>query len=141
MEIKEYLDRYRKAIKDIERKQRLLKELKQDAISLHGVDYSKSRVSKTRNTEADYVHRLEQVDSLEIAIKRDIVKAEEIREEITSFFNTNLDPMTAFIMGLRYIDGYTWDKIALISNYSEVTVRRKHRAGLEVCEKVIDNLK
>lgn len=136
MEIKEYLDRYRKAIKDIERKQRLLKELKKDSISLQGIDYTKSRVSKTRNTEADYVHRLEQVDSLERTIKKDIVKAQEIREEIAAFLNTYLDPLTAFILALRYIDGYTWDKIALISNYSEATVRKKYRMGLEVCEKL-----
>ena len=107
----EELNCHRLMVNDLEAAEELLAHVK--ASALHSSNFEEPTCSPytIRNRTQRIVVRCAELES-EIAGQQKAVKASEGR--IQAFIDTIQDRRTAFIFGLRFLDGYEWPRVAEI---------------------------
>lgn len=134
MTAKEYLNRYRRLNVYIDCKLEQIAQLRALA----------ARVSPTRgsgntgNTSDRVGITVAKIVDLERTIDREIDKLITIREEITDVISTIDDTDIRTLLEYRYINGWSWRRIAAKMHYSEKHVTGYlHRKALHDIQKLI----
>ena len=104
-------------------------ELMSDTIS--GPNYDAEHIDKTRDLDAPFVKWvIKKIDTeAEVAKLEDelVIKVDALMETIDKLEST--DEKT--VLMLRYVNNLSWDDIANKTNYSESSIFRFHRLGLQ----------
>nr|DAW55822.1 MAG TPA: Protein of unknown function (DUF722) [Caudoviricetes sp.] len=77
---------------------------------------------------------VERMDELEAELAEQIVERVTIRREIGQAIDRVPDERLARLLRLRYIDGMTWERVAVEMHYSYMQVCRMHGKALDVIE-------
>jgi len=80
-----------------------------------------------KGSETDIINRI--VD-LEQEIKRDIDRLIDARQEISQLIETVTNDKEKLLLQYRYLDGHTWEKIAVMMNYAWAQTHRIHSNAL-----------
>ena len=80
------------------------------------------------------VSALEHILALEEVLAGQIGRRTEIRREIGQAIDGVPDDRLAHLLRLRYVDGLTWERIAVEMHYSYKQIRRLHGRALNVLE-------
>lgn len=90
-----------------------------------------SDMPKGGNTSGNKIERaIERLDSLAGDLEEQAVRMREAMKQVQSAIQTVPDETLQLLLELRYINGYTWEQIAVKMNYSYVHVCRLHGAAL-----------
>ena len=73
---------------------------------------------------------MDKVLEIDVKINREIDKLQTVRQEIRAALNQLEDENLKLLMEYRYIDGLTWEQIAVKMNYCWRQVCRKHGQAL-----------
>lgn len=125
-ELKEYIETKRE-IKIIEEKIEFLKEKKTSIKSMVITDEPRGC-----NSESDRLGELlgeieeliEQYNKKQLRLMKQQLEIEKCIDKLEDSIDRN-------IMRLKYIDGYTWERICVMLNYSWNGIHKKHRKILE----------
>ena len=79
---------------------------------------------------------VELISAVKRNINREIVKQCHVRNDITAAIESVSDETLRLLLELRYIDGLTWEKIAVKLNYSYMHICRLH--GKAISQLVIE---
>ena len=83
------------------------------------------------STNIDKIHNIcEKVGTLEIHLKNEIVKLENLRLEILGKIEKMGNPNEKIILKFRYVNDLAFDEIAVKTNYSKSMVFKLHRKAL-----------
>lgn len=130
MEVKAYLRTYQPALKYWELCIRRLDEAKEISLRSPKMD------GMPKSGAAGGIEM--QVDRILAAEKR-LSKARDQALKILNDIEDMIDSLGDFdqktVLRLRYIDGLTWDEVAIHANWSQRTVRRIHGRALEELRK------
>lgn len=133
MTAKEYLGQYRRLKTDIDSKTEQLEELRELAgsvshsLSIGGSSGVSDKVGKT----------VAKIIDLENQISRQIDKLLELKKEIEDTIGKVDDPTFILLLTLRYVNGHTFEQIALKMNYCYMQICRLHGKALEAVEKML----
>lgn len=106
-----------------------IETLQAEKQSLHdgfaGVVRSGGPVSRSRKSDptASVPERMEQIAA---KIDRQLTRCMELRDEIEEVINRLEEPTERLLMRKRYIEGKTWEKVAVEMNYSINHIWRLH---------------
>ncbi len=90
-----------------------------------------SDMPKGGNGSGNKIERaIERLDSLAGDLEEQAVRMRESMKQVQSAIQTVPDETLQLLLELRYINGYTWEQIAVKMNYSYVHVCRLHGAAL-----------
>ena len=129
-ELKEYIETKRE-IKIIEEKIEFLKEKKTSIKSMIIDDMPKPEPEQDRL--GDLLGEIEEL--IDIYNKKQI-KLIKQQKEIENVIDKLDNSIERTIMRLRYLNGYTWENICVITNYSWRQVHRYHSKILEKMDKL-----
>lgn len=73
---------------------------------------------------------MDKVLEIDAEINREIDELQTVRQEIRAALNQLEDESLKLLMEYRYIDGLTWDQIAVKMNYSYMQICRLHGKAL-----------
>lgn len=134
MTAKEYLDRYRKLTSYIDCKYEEIRQLRERATRL-----TPSAMFDRNGDISDRVGRTAaRIADLERDICGSITEAAKLQAEITDVINSIDDYDMRTMLTYRYINGWSWRKIAAKMNYSEKHITGYlHRKALQKVEKLI----
>ena len=124
---KKWLLEYRKLDQDIERDMEELQRLKSRAEKITSMVSDMPKGSQ----QGDSLQRsVEKICELKASLNQRIDAAVEKRKEIEAVIETLEDKTLQLLLRYRYIDGMTWEQIALKLNYSYMHVCRLHGQSL-----------
>lgn len=106
-------------------------EYEELANSIPTQNYSRERVSGTRNLEAPFVKWLNKLWDLEIDMKEVEQKLEEKRAEIITVIEALSDENQKSVLMLRYISLLSFNQITNKMYFSLSTIKRWHKEGIE----------
>lgn len=90
-----------------------------------------SDMPKGGNDSGNKIERaIERLDSLSNDLEEQAVRMRESMKQVQSAIQTVPDETLRLLLELRYINGYTWEQIAVKMNYSYVHICRLHGAAL-----------
>lgn len=107
-----------------------LEELRELAFSISGTAFDRIP-SGTRNVEAPFAKTIERIIDQEAEIQREIEELERKQKEIQMTIELLPDVDCRFVLLYRYMQGMTWENIALEMHAGISTVKRWHRKGLD----------
>ncbi len=126
-EKKEYLRRYKAAddeINDLMReKERILSRLTRMTASATGMPHGGGDTDQLTNGVAKIIELEKEIDAK-------VDKLVELRREIEASIETVDSNIQRRLLKLRYIDGMTWERVAVEMNYSYMQVCRLHGKAL-----------
>jgi len=106
-------------------------EYEELANSIPTQNYSRDRVSGTRNLEAPFVKWLNKLWDLEIDMKAVEQKLDEKRAEIITVIEALSDENQKSVLMLRYISLLSFNQITNKMYFSLSTIKRWHKEGIE----------
>ena len=106
-------------------------EYEELANSIPTQNYSRERVSGTRNLEAPFVKWLNKLWDLEIDMKEVEQKLDEKRAEIITVIEALSDENQKSVLMLRYISLLSFNQITNKMYFSLSTIKRWHKEGIE----------
>lgn len=124
------LQTYQREIKTLAEK---IEELRTQAEGVKAIRYDLDRVQTTpeNRQEAIIIRMVEVISKYAAAIVRYHEEVQTRQEQI----NGLADPVQIEILSLRYISGWTLNKIAREKHYSYEWIRHKHGAALQAFQK------
>lgn len=129
MTAKEYLGQYRSAMKEIERRREEIAQL--EALA----EYASPRSDRGGSGVSDRVGRLAaKLADERAALQREIEGLMELREEIKAVIGGVSDPTFRQLLMLRYINGFTFERIAEEMYYTYKWVFVLHGRALAAVE-------
>ncbi|MGN0592023.1 MAG: RNA polymerase sigma factor [Ruminococcus sp.] len=129
---KEELISYKYIKKEIEDIKNRINQLRTEARSPKGVQYSDAYRGRGEPVPAQqrYMERLEELSALYEAKKAELqTSLIAIERAIAS-----LPPELRLMMRYRYIDGYKWEQVNEMMHISEPTSKRMHRKALKLLQ-------
>lgn len=135
MTAKEYLSRYLAANREIDA---LLDQRQQlwDKVTRVTATISPDTVMGGQPTpSSDIIAKLLDIES---EINRKIDLLVDIKRDIEDVINALADDRQRDVLRLRYINGYTWERIAVESHYSYQWVCKLHGYALANIAKILD---
>lgn len=127
-EVKEWLWKYRKLVKQTEALRERLAATREQLTSARALVYDDMpHGSGNLSDLSDVVARLEEQEG---EVLERILEEDNARAEIVDALNT-LPPITRQVMHERYISWRSWERIATRHKLSTSTVHRIHKDGLE----------
>lgn len=106
-------------------------EYEELANSIPTQNYSRERVSGTRNLEAPFVKWLNKLWDLEIDMKEVEQKLDEKRAEIITVIEALSDENQKSVLMLRYISLLSFNQITNKMYFSLSTIKRWHKEGID----------
>lgn len=125
---KEYLNRYKNAVRKYESLQEQEQQLRLEMDGPRAIEYSDMPKVHNQSDLSDYIVRLDKILSKIINKKRDM---QEIRLEIESRIADVNDGVQSRVLYLRYIRFMKWEDICVETGYSWRQVHRTHSEGLK----------
>ena len=126
-EKKKWLLEYRRLEQNIERDMEELQRLESRAEKITSMVSDMPKGSQ----QGDSLQRsVEKICELKVSLNQRIDAAVEKRKEIETVTETLEDKTLQLLLRYRYIDGMTWEQIALKLNYSYMHVCRLHGQSL-----------
>ncbi len=111
---------------------RLLAEIREDRLRL-----AQLAGRLLRENPAGLPERVGELDALKgyrERVEENLSRCTALVEELQSFINEIEDSELRRLFTLRYINGYTWQKVAfLMGGYDESAPRKKHDRYLKLC--------
>lgn len=128
MTTKEYLSQIYLLNVRIRTKRQQAAELRNSIVGISGIDYSGVKVQVTPTPKMqDAIDRLM---SLEERIAQEILEMEQKKEKIIGQINRLRSPLHIQILKMRYIDFFSWEKIAEQTKYSTRQIYRLHENAI-----------
>ncbi len=128
-EKKEYLSQYCVLAKEVER---LSEEINRWQSFAEKITLTYSAQPKGTNTADKIQTAVEKIDCLMRQMANVMVEQAELRSEIYKAVISVNDRTLRLLLSYRYIDGLTWEQIAVKMNYSYVHVCRLHGEALSI---------
>lgn len=125
---KEYLNRYKNAVRKYESLQEQEQQLRIEMDGPRAIEYSDMPKAHNQSDLSDYIVRLDKILNKIINKKRDM---KEIRLEIESKIADVNDGVQSRILYLRYIRFMKWEDICVEIGYSWRQVHRAHSQALK----------
>lgn len=125
---KEYLNRYKNAVRKYESLQEQEQQLRIEMDGPRAIEYSDMPKGHNQSDLSDYIVRLDKILSKIINKKRDM---QEIRLEIESRIADINDGVQSRVLYLRYIRFMKWEDICVEIGYSWRQVHRAHSKALK----------
>lgn len=127
-EKKEYLKRYRKIDRELNQ---LIME-KDEILSLSTkITPTYSDMPKGTGESNKIQSTIEKLEAQENKINQKIYLLYEVKENIEKALHTVEDDTLRVLLRYRYINGFTWEKIAVMMNYGYRNVTRLHGKALK----------
>lgn len=133
---KEYLSRYRNLNIEIDSKTRQLEKLREQATRI--VPEPSDGIPGSGSTSDRLGNAVAKICDLEAEIEAEISRLVELREEIRAAISRVQDSTYRNLLELRYIEGMTFERIAVEMNYSWRQVIRIHGSALYRIKDVIE---
>jgi len=127
-EKKEYLQRYRAAEAECLDIDRRIQELRSRYTS-RAIQYDD--MPKAHNSEHDLSEYAAELDQMEAELKVAYAEAVRIQREIYASLRSMKDGTHRRVLELRYVDGYTFEKIAVLMEFSYQWVCELHGRALQ----------
>lgn len=127
-EKKEYLQRFRAAEAECLDIDRRIRELR-SRYTARAIQYDD--MPKAHNSEHDLSEYAAELDQLEAELKVAYAEAVRIQREIYTAIKAVGDGTLRRVLELRYVDGYTWEKIAVAIDRSYQWVCELHGRALQ----------
>lgn len=122
-----YLSRYRRMSKRIDR---LLEEQSRWRERALKITPTLSQAPGGGGSGSPIERPMDKVLEIDVEINREIDELQIVRQEIRAALNQLEDENLKLLMEYRYIDGLTWEQIAVKMNYCWRQVCRKHGQAL-----------
>lgn len=122
-----YLSRYRRMSKRIDR---LLEEQSRWREMASKITPVLSQAPGGGESGSPIERPMDKVLEIDVEINREIDELQIVRQEIRAALNQLEDENLKLLMEYRYIDGLTWEQIAVKMNYCWRQVCRKHGQAL-----------
>ena len=129
-----WLRRYQEAVAE---QDRLMGEIAQWRSRAEKVSPTLSSLTKSGGDPGRMISAVEHINALEAELAEQIVERVSARREIGQAIGRVPDERLARLLRLRYIDGMTWEKIAVQMDMTYQWVCKLHGKSLELI--VIDN--
>ena len=129
MTAKEYLLRYRTVKREIEDIDMRMAKLRLKYAAPSAIDYSD--MPKAHNTEHDLSDYMAKMDELTDYLISKYTRLRGVEVDIYKRLDRMTDQTERDILRSRYIDGMSWEKIAVKLNYSVRNVTRLHGHALQ----------
>lgn len=129
-EVKEKLNAYRIAYRDIQIVMRRIEEL--DTLSTMTGNMAPKEVSVISSPvlAAQFEDKIIDKAYLEKIVEKEIGKLELIRQEVISMIDMLSDKQQKMLLDMRYLQRMSWKKIIRVMNYSERQIFRIHWQAL-----------
>lgn len=127
-EKKEYLQRYRAAEAECLDIDRRIQDLR-SRYTARAIQYDD--MPKAHNSEHDLSEYAAELDQLESELKESYAEAVKIQREIYASLRSMKDGAHRRVLELRYVDGYTFEKIAVLMEFSYQWVCELHGRALQ----------
>ena len=122
-----YLSRYRRVSKRIDR---LLEEQSRWREMALKITPGLSQTPGGGESGSPIERPMDKVLEIDVEINREIDELQIVRQEIRAALNQLEDENLKLLMEYRYIDGLTWEQIAVKMNYSYMQICRLHGKAL-----------
>ena len=123
-----YLSRYRRLNERIDR---LLEEQRRWRERALKITPTLSQAPGGSESGSPVERPMDKVLEIEEEINREIDELQTVRQEIRAALNQLEDENLKLLMEYRYIDGLTWEQIAVEMNYSYMQICRLHGKALQ----------
>lgn len=124
---KEYLNRYKNAVRKYESLQEQEQQLRLEMDGPRAIEYSDMPIAHNQSDLSDYIVRLDKILSKIINKKRDM---QEIRLDIESKIADVADGTQSRVLYLRYIRFMKWEDICVEVGYGWKQIHRIHSKAL-----------
>lgn len=122
-----YLSRYRRVSKRIDRLLEEQSRWREMALKITPV---LSQTPGGGESGSPIERPMDKVLEIDVEINREIDELQIVRQEIRAALNQLEDENLKLLMEYRYIDGLTWEQIAVKMNYSYMQICRLHGKAL-----------
>lgn len=122
-----YLSRYRRMSKRIDRLLEEQSRWREMALKITPV---LSQTPGGGESGSPIERPMDKVLEIDAEINREIDELQTVRQEIRAALNQLEDESLKLLMEYRYIDGLTWEQIAVKMNYSYMQICRLHGKAL-----------
>lgn len=126
-----WLRRYREAVAE---QDRLMGEIAQWRSLAEKVSPTLSSLPKGGGGPGRMISAVEHINALEAELADQIVERVTTRREIGQAIDRVQDERLSRLLRLRYINGLTWERVAVEMDYSYMQVCRLHGKALDVIE-------
>lgn len=126
---KHELKQYNRLKRELYSKTQTLLELKSLQASIKAQEISAT--PKTHSGVNQLEMSVQRVLELEAEVNRMYSEATETMKDIVHAINTLEDPVERAVMELHYINGYTWEQVAVHVGYTWRQVHRYHGSALQ----------
>lgn len=126
-----WLRRYREAVTE---QDRLMGEIAQWRSLAEKVSPTLSSLPKGGGGPGRMISAVEHINALEAELADQIVERVTIRREIGQAIDRVQDERLSRLLRLRYIDGLTWERVAVEMHYCYKQTKRLHWKSLDVLE-------
>jgi len=129
MTAKEYLGQARRLKAIIHSRQKELEYWKQMEGAVSGSQFE-AHYNPNRANEAPFVRCVAKIDEVERGLADLIEEMACLMEDIENRLDTLPDREEHLLLRYRYLEGYSWEKIAVLMSLSLRTVHRIHSSAL-----------
>lgn len=126
-----WLRRYREAVAE---QDRLMDEIKSWRSLAERVSPALSCLPRGSGGPGRMISAVEHINALEAELAEQIVERVSTRREIGQAIDRVPDNRLSRLLRLRYIEGLTWERVAVEMDYSYMQVCRLHGKALDVIE-------
>lgn len=130
MNARQYLKQAYRLNERIKDKEERIADLKEAAISVSAIDYSKDKIQNTTQGDALYVNQIAQIIELEKKLNDDLQKLKRLKVEISQAIDAVDDVNCSLVLSKRYILMKSWEQIAEEMTYSVSQILRIHEKAL-----------
>lgn len=136
MKAKEYLQQLKRLDELINQKIKEVTDLRERAISVSGIDYSKDKVQTSSSGDAPYANIVTRIIDLSAEVDAEINKFVDEKHKIINQIQQlqNVEEMT--ILHKRYIEYLSFERIAVDMNYTIRNIYFIHGRALQSFEKM-----
>ena len=92
------------------------------------------KVQSCPDGNAPFVKQVERIIQMEDKINAEIDKLVMLKEQINSVISGVRDPEDYILLRYRYIEGLTWERVAVKMHLSESSVYKKHNAVMKTLQ-------
>lgn len=138
---KQYLKQLHRCNKLIQENLEEIENLRVISTQIASPDFTKEKVSKTKNTEAPFVGAVNKLIDLEKATDAKMAEVLDLRMEIRKTISLVNDANQMLVLRYRYIDFLKWEDIAeKMEYYSLKSVYRIHSAALDSVADILQSV-
>lgn len=130
--VKQFLRKGYKINERMMEKVQEIKDIREIATSIPGIDYSRERVQSSKSSgDAGFVDVISKICEFEGDVKKSLADLVQIKIDIRNAINQLEDAKEISVLTFRYILFCTWDEICCEMNLSSRSIHRIHVDALK----------